>query len=71
MGDGKLDPWRHCFRLVLGTPTKPVSMQPRKEPVLGDGGLTGSSYNNGENSWLQSPCFDFSALVKSQYKSCT
>lgn len=27
------------------------------------GGLTGSQYNNGENSWLQSPCFDFSGLV--------
>ena len=26
------------------------------------GGLTGSSYTNGEASWLQSPCFDFSAL---------
>jgi gliding motility-associated-like protein len=26
------------------------------------GGLAGSSYNNGENSWLQSPCFDLSAL---------
>ena len=27
------------------------------------GGLTGSSYNNSENSWLQSPCFDFTTLV--------
>lgn len=26
------------------------------------GGLSGSSYNNGENAWLQSPCFDFTAL---------
>lgn len=26
------------------------------------GGLTGSSYSNGEASWLQSPCFDFSTL---------
>ena len=26
------------------------------------GGLTGSSYNNGERSWLQSPCFDFTTL---------
>ncbi|MBL7700960.1 MAG: gliding motility-associated C-terminal domain-containing protein [Ferruginibacter sp.] len=26
------------------------------------GGLTGGSYNNGERSWLQSPCFDFTAL---------
>ncbi|MFZ4058058.1 MAG: gliding motility-associated C-terminal domain-containing protein [Ferruginibacter sp.] len=26
------------------------------------GGLTGNSYNGGEASWLQSPCFDFSTL---------
>ncbi len=26
------------------------------------GGLTGSSYTNGEASWLQSPCFDFTTL---------
>ncbi len=26
------------------------------------GGLTGSVYNNGERSWLQSPCFDFTAV---------
>ncbi len=26
------------------------------------GGLTGSSYNDGERSWLQSPCFDFTTL---------
>lgn len=26
------------------------------------GGLTGSSYNDGERSWLQSPCFDFTSL---------
>lgn len=27
------------------------------------GGLTGSSYTNSEASWLQSPCFDFTALA--------
>ena len=27
------------------------------------GGLTGNSYNNGENSWIQSPCFDFTNLT--------
>lgn len=27
------------------------------------GGLSNSSYNNGENSWLMSPCFDFSTLA--------
>lgn len=26
------------------------------------GGLTGSSYNDAEASWLQSPCFDFTSL---------
>ena len=26
------------------------------------GGLTGSFYNYGEQSWLEGPCFDFSAL---------
>ncbi|MEI6489675.1 MAG: PKD domain-containing protein [Bacteroidota bacterium] len=26
------------------------------------GGLTGSSYNNGELAWLRSPCFDFTTL---------
>ena len=26
------------------------------------GGLTGTSYNNAEASWLRSPCFDFSSL---------
>ncbi len=26
------------------------------------GGLTGNFYNNGQASWLQSPCFDFSSL---------
>jgi hypothetical protein len=27
------------------------------------GGLSNSSYNNGENSFLESPCFNFSSLV--------
>lgn len=27
------------------------------------GGIANSSYNNNENSWLQSPCFDFSSLT--------
>ncbi|MEO8591148.1 MAG: PKD domain-containing protein [Flavobacteriales bacterium] len=27
------------------------------------GGLSGTSYGDGEQSWLQSPCFDFSALA--------
>lgn len=27
------------------------------------GGLTGAAYNDGEDSWLRSPCFDFSGLT--------
>ena len=27
------------------------------------GGLTGASYNDGEDSWLRSPCFNFTTLV--------
>lgn len=27
------------------------------------GGLTGNNYNNGENSWIESPCFDLSGLT--------
>jgi gliding motility-associated-like protein len=30
------------------------------------GGLSNGSYNNAENSWLQSPCFDFSSLTNPQ-----
>lgn len=46
-----------------GTPTKPVinsAATGTKCWIVG--GLTGSSYNDGERSWLQSPCFDFTAL---------
>lgn len=32
------------------------------------GGLTGSSYNNGENSWLMSPCFDLSSLTNPEIR---
>jgi len=30
------------------------------------GGLTKTTYNNNENSWLQSPCFDFTTLIHPQ-----
>lgn len=30
------------------------------------GGLTGSSYNNGEDSWIKSPCFNLTSLVNPQ-----
>ena len=46
-----------------GVPAKPVintAGQGTKCWVVG--GLTGASYTDGEASWLQSPCFDFSTL---------
>jgi gliding motility-associated-like protein len=47
-----------------GTPNKPVitgaANGSTKCWIVG--GLTGSAYNNGERSWLQSPCFDFTAV---------
>jgi len=47
-----------------GTPAKPViTGAANGTNCWVTGGLTGSSYNNGENSWLQSPCFDFTTLV--------
>jgi gliding motility-associated-like protein len=48
---------------VWGTPNKPVitaAGQGLKCWVIG--GLNGASYNNGERSWIQSPCFDFTNL---------
>ncbi len=53
-----------------GTPNKPVitgaANGSAKCWIVG--GLTGSVYNNGERSWLQSPCFDFT-LVQHPYIS--
>ena len=47
-----------------GTPSKSViSSAAAGVKCWITGGLNGSSYNNGENSWLQSPCFDFSTAV--------
>ena len=46
-----------------GTPGKPViSTAGGGTRCWIVGGLTGSSYNNAEASWLQSPCFDFTSL---------
>lgn len=46
-----------------GAPTKPVINKAASgSNCWVTGGLTGSFYNNGEASWLQSPCFDFSVL---------
>lgn len=50
-----------------GTPAKPViSGAASGSKCWITGGLTNSSYNNGENSWLMSPCFNFSTLVHPQ-----
>ena len=54
---GALSDW------AWGTPLKPVitgAASGTKCWVVG--GLTGSRYNDGEASWLQSPCFDFTGL---------
>jgi gliding motility-associated-like protein len=46
-----------------GTPVKPViSAAGGGIKCWVVGGLTGSSYTDGEASWLQSPCFDFTNL---------
>ena len=66
-GDGN---WTHggtASDWALGTPTKPViNAAAEGTQCWITGGLSASSYNNGENSWLQSPCFDFSSLVNPQ-----
>ena len=47
-----------------GSPTKPViSAAGEGNKCWITGGLTVPFYNNGENSFLQSPCFDFTVLV--------
>jgi gliding motility-associated-like protein len=47
-----------------GTPNKPVITGAATGTKCWiAGGLTASSYNNGERSWLQSPCFNFSSLT--------
>ncbi len=46
-----------------GTPAKPViNAAGGGTKCWTTGGLAGGSYTNSEASWLQSPCFDFSAL---------
>lgn len=47
-----------------GTPSKPIinSAAGGSGSCWVTGTLTGSAYNDGEASWLQSPCFDFTAL---------
>ena len=50
-----------------GTPSKPViTAAAAGINCWVTAGLTGTSYNNSENSWLQSPCFDFTGLTDPQ-----
>jgi gliding motility-associated-like protein len=52
---------------VWGIPSKPViTAAGAGSKCWIVGGLTNSSYNNGELSWLQSPCFNFSSLQDPQ-----
>ena len=47
-----------------GVPAKPViSSASSGIRCWVTGGLSGTAYNSGEASWLQSPCFDFSTLA--------
>lgn len=47
-----------------GTPSKPtITGAASGTRCWITGGLNGGAYTNGEASWLQSPCFDFSTLV--------
>ena len=50
-----------------GTPIKPViNRAGQGSKCWITGGLTGSSYNSNEFSWIQSPCFNLSALSNPQ-----
>src|SRR2546430_1055366 len=52
---GTLSDW------AWGTPSKPVITGAASgQKCWIAGGLTGSHYNDGESSFIQSPCFDFS-----------
>ena len=67
LGNGNWTPGGTASDWALGTPTKPViNGAAAGTQCWITGGLSGSSYNNGENSWLQSPCFDFTSLVNPQ-----
>jgi len=46
-----------------GTPNKPlINAAGGGTKCWVTGGINGSAYNNGENAWLQSPCFNFTSL---------
>lgn len=55
---GTASDWAH------GTPLKPtISTAGSGQKCWIAGGLQATSYSNGENSWLMSPCFDFTNLA--------
>ena len=52
---------------TYGAPTKPViTTAASGNRCWTTGGLNNSFYNNSENSWLQSPCFNFATLRNPQ-----
>jgi len=52
-----------------GSPSKPViNSAASGTRCWVTGGLNGGSYNDTENSWLQSPCFDFSSLTNPEIR---
>jgi len=62
-GNGGWTPGGTVSSWAWGTPSKPViNSAATGTRCWNTGGLTGSAYNDGEASWLQSPCFDFTAL---------
>ncbi|MEO6255054.1 MAG: hypothetical protein ABIO79_17220, partial [Ferruginibacter sp.] len=61
--DGSWTPGGSLSDWAWGIPAKPVingAATGAKCWIVG--GLSGSSYNDAEASWLQSPCFDFTSL---------
>ncbi len=62
-GNGNWQTGGNASSWEWGIPSKPViNAASAGTRCWVTGGLTGAAYNNGEASWLQSPCFDFSAL---------
>lgn len=63
-GNGSWIPGGISSDWAWGIPAKPViSTAGEGNRCWMIGGLSGSAYNNGERSWLQSPCFDFTGLA--------
>lgn len=63
-GNGNWQAGGNASSWAWGTPSKPViNAASSGSRCWVTGGLTGGSYNSGEASWLQSPCFDFSSLT--------